>query len=272
MRISIVSVSLLIACGSPSITHEGAPSFDSSQHAEETFPTLSQWHVLRVTAQEEMRQIGSGEEWELLSTHITGIVEVKSQGAKLELAFQPCQIDLPETAGIKPVLPNETVQAVAPVIVSAEWRRRESESGKVTFDLETPEWAAVVFGAELAVPAPIAGTPADPLPAKKDDARLRDLDGDGKVGVTLKASIGRLYMAMRGIIRLNGSFDPDDAAAGVSGSAEYQRDFVVYGDNVFGVAKRKVESVYEENESRPAPSVGSLLPSETRPSCIDITL
>jgi hypothetical protein len=248
-----------VACGAVGST-EDAPGFGVARQAEETYPTLPRWHALTIVAQEEMREIGSTGEWELLTTYIHGLVETRSQGEKPQLAFQPCRIILPEVVGITPELPDATVQLVAPVIVEGVWTKEGD-----LYRLKTPAWSAIVFGAELASPL------SDALPTDKDDDRVVDLDDDRKPGVTMKASIGRLYMALRGMMRLDGTFDPKTPAAGLSGTAEYKRDFVIYGDNVFGVAKRQVEKAYENSETRPAETTGTVKPlSIDAPTCADV--
>ena len=71
------------------------------------------------------------------------------------------------------------------------WTKVEDEAGKVRFDLTTPDWSAIVFGAKLTRPAPVGDVPAEALPTDKKDPRIVDLDGDGKLGVTMKAALGR---------------------------------------------------------------------------------
>ncbi len=252
-------------CGSGGPDVDSGPSHGVQRAAEETFPELPRWHKLAIVAQEEMREKGSEGEWELLTTHIIGTVETLVQGATPELAFQPCRIALPALGGIQPDFPDDTVQRAAPVKVVGQWQKLDDAiNNGIRYRLYTPDWSAMVFGATLADPV------HDALPTSKDDTRVVDLDRDRKPGVTLRASIGRLYMTIRGTMRLDGIFDPSQPEAGLSGTAEYQRDFVIFGDNVFGVAKRKVEETYQNSDFRPAPTTGALTPITGEPSCAAI--
>src|SRR5512143_459166 len=102
---------LSAACGpSPQAT---SPTSLATQSAAEdgTFPVLADWHVLNIEAHEQMRNKGSSDPWQDLTTKVTGLVQVTRQGEKPELSFQTCRIILPEVAGITPTLADETVQA-----------------------------------------------------------------------------------------------------------------------------------------------------------------
>jgi hypothetical protein len=74
-------------------------------------------------------------------------------------------------------------------------------------------------------------------------------------------------MVMRGMMQLSGTFDPAHPQAGISGTAQYQRDFYIFGDNVFGIAKKKVDSVYANSETRPADTTGKLAPLAAEATC-----
>lgn len=130
------------------------------------------------------------------------LVDVRQDGADLELNSRTCSIDVNSSVSvIRTEIPDRFIAAIGKVQRPASLVERDG-----SFELVVPE-RVEVLGANLRQPKD------EYLPSDTDDPRVFDHDKDGHPGVTVRVRgmiDGELYLVHRGLDRLVGSLDGDD--------------------------------------------------------------
>lgn len=141
------------------------------------------------------------------------LVTAKQTGKDVALSIKLCDAKLPLVSGYQPELDPSLIPAPPAVALT----------GVLADGRLSTESAAIVFGAALADPV------GDALPTTEGDARVRDQDRDGKPGVTIKLSVGRIFAALRVRLALDASVS---STSTIAGSADLHLDQAILGDTI----------------------------------------
>lgn len=156
-------------------------------------------YAMRQTVTSQVRNPSpfSAQEWLPTQTQMWSVVEWFQTGEQVWYTETICGLKTEKVFGTRTEYPQAFLDAV-PVR-----ERRATVSGEGRGALFMTEPYAQTLGVELAAPL------TDALPAEVDDARLRDADGDGQPGVSIRIShpmvgTGEVYVAQRSVARLEG--------------------------------------------------------------------
>jgi hypothetical protein len=131
--------------------------------------------------------------------------DLKHKGNRLHGKGSVCRLDLDSGSPmIQTILPKAFVRSLPAPLVDA---RLNTKGGRLQFYQPRQ---TIVVGASLT-------KAAEPLPASPDDPRVRDQDGDGKPGVTVRIEgfvNGEIYVAQRTWTKLRGSKHADGSFQG----------------------------------------------------------
>lgn len=183
----------------------------------------------------------SEEPGEMTTTTISRYV-VTDEGGALQAETEVCAVAQAGALGVEPVLSEAFVAAIpkttAAVTVTSTGDATEVSFGRTLY----------VLGAELTDPE------NDELPTAADDARVRDHDGDGKPGVTVRLTgliTGDLYIVQRTRGGLEGSVSANGTVQGLLlGDAEQTR---------IGVSDPLLEAVELSPTKNPDPQASSFV-------------
>lgn len=118
------------------------------------------------------------------------VYDVTQEGDRVRFAQTVCQIDVRSSPSlVKTILPEAFTKALSGAIREARLVRKKGAVHLVS----RPLWE--VHGASL------DAAQTDPLPRSTEDPRLRDTDGDGQPGLTIRVEgfvDGELYVVHRG--------------------------------------------------------------------------
>jgi hypothetical protein len=150
-----------------------------------------------VTSQVRNPSPFSSQEWLPTQTLMWSVVEWFQTGQEVWYTETLCGLKTKKVFGTRTEYPQAFLDAV-PVR-----ERRATMTGDGRGSMFMTEPYAQTLGIELAAPL------TDPLPSAVDDPRLRDADGDGHPGVSIRIShplvgTGEVYVAQRSIARLEG--------------------------------------------------------------------
>ncbi|MFC2079206.1 hypothetical protein ACFLSZ_04430 [Candidatus Bipolaricaulota bacterium] len=169
----------------------------AAQCTDTPWPDLSgDWAVVQVlVARADLPIVGSL--W--IDTTVGAFTHITQSGSRLILQDRYCFTDaLPSTFLFSTNIADVVMQSIRP-----EARKVELVLDECDFRL-TQDWYTEIRGAVLEDPE------NEPLPVDPDDPRLVDLEGDGKPGMTIQASIlglfkGEGYAVQRYRYRLEGT-------------------------------------------------------------------
>lgn len=163
------------------------------------------------------------------TTRAVSVQRLRQEGERLRGMGQLCDISIESSSSlIRTELPSAFKRALPPVRTDARLIERGSQlafrQGSQT----------LIMGAELENPA------KDSLPTSAHDRRVRDTDGDGKPGVTVRVHgivSGEVYVAQRSSSSLEGV----KKANGFSGMVRFQTEESILGASK-GALKKHVET------------------------------
>ena len=141
----------------------------------------------------------------------------ENDSGELFVEAAPCAMVLPEVKDRKVESSDETLQRAVSSLTPADVVYQDGVYRLVT------QRDALLAGVDL------DNRVLDPMPTSKRDARLVDIDGDRKPGMTLRISGFKVYVAMRYTYMLDGVVGADGI---IEGDADVLVDLEVYGDNV----------------------------------------
>jgi len=146
----------------------------------------------------------TGSAVETVNTSIS-LHEVTHVSDKVHVVSTTCGMWQPEITGVQTVFSQSFVDAIPSW--SSTIHVGTSDGGDVLFELVTQ---TIIFGAELADPE------NSPLPTEADAPQVRDPDGDGNPGVTVKLVgiiNGQMYVVQRRSSGMAGSVNPTSGRA-----------------------------------------------------------
>jgi len=184
--------------------------------AAEPLPELAPSYGVYVESKVKTRDLTTGETTTYVVS-VTGLASVAQEDAAATFTFKPCRAKLPTAGGYSPTVKDSTVRAADPVEIAGTLAAGEDG---VTL---TTEPAALQLGVRLDDPL------NDDLPTSGSSSRVRDQDQDGNPGITIDVSGWSVYGALRVIFSLAGTLEEGNR---VTGTAELEPDYAIYGDNV----------------------------------------
>lgn len=164
--------------------------------------------------------------------------DMEQTGSELLMHEEVCDLRLePDTNLTETIVPDAFIQALPHVSKPAVLDLAVQPP-----TLYQPQFAEL-HGLEMDDPM------NDPMPTSADDPRIKDLDGDGKPGLTIYVGgiiDGALYVVQRNKIALDGAFEGPDKVAGLM---QYEQEQVVLGsDNQLLADNPPISSVDPDTE------------------------
>lgn len=206
---------------------EGDPGEDVDGGKSDGAATMSGSYALELLSNmklEDERESGA-DRFSQFTLRARALVTARQTGKDVTLSIKLCDVQLPLVDGFQPELDPALIPALPAVALT----------GVLADGRLSTESAAIVLGAALADPV------GEALPTTDTDARLRDQDRDGKPGVTISVSVGRIFAALRVRLSLDA---PVSSTSTIAGTAELQLDQAILGDTIpfFDAAASAAES------------------------------
>ena len=229
MRITAISLLLataLVGCATDDdFGEDTAEPDDSVQGDGKADGDVVQRYALELTSKtriEDTRETNPAKRYTDLQLKARAAVAVVQQGENITLFVRLCDVKLPAIGGYQPQLDPAFVSAIPQLNLVGKVETNTDGSRTLTTNP-----AAMVLGAQLAHPL------TDALPTDKNDPRVRDQDGDHKVGVSLLIPhTVKIFGTMRLILSLDATYTNPNT---INGDADVQVSHSVLDDDSFFV-------------------------------------